>query len=465
MDAPFQVSRALPASTGATGTLRLLPSNVLQLVMCFCHLPEVGRLGAVSKALLEVMLEDTLWRLLCEYHLGVQDFAPFGVQSYCSAYSLCQKYAPLLGFWQVADYYPYGVMIGIGWREGQLVARALHSPAASPPMLTIGFVEGDDGGISVRSRAVLHGSEANGRLAVASACWRLHAHATARDAAHCSLVVQWQESGPTAASIPGPGDVLLLRAQERAIIAGNPDEGHDGVMTLIQVHTQPSVALHSPSQPSPAPLVPVQPCHAPPRPSTAPRGTLHQQRLRLFRWMAPSAAAAPALPPPGVYYADYGPHYGANAREAVSVVYLPVPDDAAWAPCSPVAALQARPLWPAALRRPFQDTRTAISSDGPPPPPPPGGRWWLLAVKVTGDENVPMGQVTWRVPLGADAAPQAGPEGPCWRGWTQIASPGFRWPCWEEGTLQVLGNGELDFRRDSRPTGLRFSPLDPELMP
>jgi hypothetical protein len=72
------------------------------------------------------------------------------------------------------------------------------------------------------------------------------------------------------------------------------------------------------------------------------------------------------------------------------------------------------------------------------------GRW--VATKVTGDENVPAGEVTWR----ADAATGKG-EG-------QIAGEGFTKPRFVPGHLEILSPdrivfhwrkvGQVEYRRD-----------------
>lgn len=72
------------------------------------------------------------------------------------------------------------------------------------------------------------------------------------------------------------------------------------------------------------------------------------------------------------------------------------------------------------------------------------GRW--IATKITGDENVPAGEVTWR----ADAATGKG-EG-------QIAGEGFTQPRFVPGHLEILSPdrivfhwkkvGRVEYRRD-----------------
>jgi len=70
----------------------------------------------------------------------------------------------------------------------------------------------------------------------------------------------------------------------------------------------------------------------------------------------------------------------------------------------------------------------------------------IVATKITGDENVPAGEITWRV----DPTTCIG-EG-------QIAGPGFLQPCFITGHLEILSPdrivfhwkdlGQVEYRRD-----------------
>ena len=139
------------------------------------------------------------------------------------------------------------------------------------------------------------------------------------------------------------------------------------------------------------------------------------------------------LPRPGLYYGNYGQIYGHRAREALNLVYLPLPDDLDWAPCAALLRLLAETL------QRTQEELLAMSAQGPtrgPLLPPKGMTWWLVGIKATGDQHIPMGQVSWRVPVTVDARmPDEAGVVACWSGSGQLAMPGFRGPHWAGGVL------------------------------
>eukprot|EP00667_Euglena_gracilis_P003668 EG_transcript_3679 len=419
----------------ATGALQDIPDVLLQLIMEWGSLPDIAHWAVVDRRCLAITLSEELWRALCVQRLHLDRHRPLGLRSFCSAFYVHHRHADLVGVWQVMEDYPYGDLLQLAWRQGCLEATSLHPGQAGCPLFRISFEEeegdpddeDDVGRIAVLTHIALHwhpdaedaDPDAEGDVPWSRASWELQTYQVA-GATRTFMSLDWDTfsvdsmAGPP---LPGPPDPLLRQAMQSCgklctSIAS---------MTLSKVFLVPEAQKWALRQAAAG--------QAPP--SEGPR--------------------EPPLPLPGLYSGHYGSVYGSRAVEFVNLVYLPLPPAFSWAASRDLTKHLA-----AALER-----VCCTTADTPAAPQAEGLEWWLVALKATGDEHVPLGEVSFRVKVSGEAPGPAEDRAlAAWAGLGQLALPGFKGAYWSAGTFQVLPHGDCCFAWSAGPNfNVQYSPV------
>jgi hypothetical protein len=392
------------------GTLAAVPEAVLQGILEWGTIRDIGNWTAVCRRALQTALSETLWRALCVTRFRTDLPNAPSLQSYCSVYRILSRHRRLLGLWRVTDDWPYGDVLEVAWDGGGLVAHILHRDVS--PLLTITFQDPKDGQIAVQTQFALHWHleeddgeiDENTGVPLCTASWLLMDH-TVAGIPQPVWEVEWNPNAPTGSSIPGPRHPLLRQALQ---CCNKMQSSHlRYVMTLAKLS-----AVTDP--------------------------IAQAQTLRL---VTPATVPKAQLPAPGLYHGNYGHIYGPRAVEAISVVYATFPVDQVWEPSEDLT----HTIIAASFCAANSDSIFSSSSSSPSSSEQAPSECWLLGIKATGDEHVPMGQLSFRVRVAPDGfAAGDGAHGE-WAGLGQLALPGFKGSYWNTGTLRMEASDQFSF--------------------